>query len=298
MGGRTVLVAGASGLIGRELTRQLAQHGHEVLRLVRARPRSADEINWAPSANTMDTRVMERVDAVVNLAGASFSRMPWTRHYRRQLMDSRIQATKTLAEAMNTVAHPPSVFVNASATGFYGDRPGERLTEESARGEGFLPELVDGWERTARIAPERTRVVTVRTGMVIARGGALAPLLRLTALGLATRFGTGGQHWPWVSLHDEAAAIRHLLDSDLTGAVNLVGPVHATSDRITSLLARRLHRWYNVVVPEWSVEAVLGAAGREVLLASQRVVPERLTADGFQFEHRTVEEAVDAALAR
>ncbi len=298
MGGRTVLVAGASGLIGRELTRQLAQHGHEVLRLVRARPRSADEINWAPSANTMDTRVMERVDAVVNLAGASFSRMPWTRHYRRQLMDSRIQATKTLAEAMNTVAHPPSVFVNASATGFYGDRPGERLTEESARGEGFLPELVDAWERTARIAPERTRVVTVRTGMVIARGGALAPLLRLTALGLATRFGTGGQHWPWVSLHDEAAAIRHLLDSDLTGAVNVVGPVHATSDRITSLLARRLHRWYNVVVPEWSVEAVLGAAGREVLLASQRVVPERLTADGFQFEHRTVEEAVDAALAR
>ena len=148
-----VLVAGASGLIGMELARTLRDDGHEVRRLVRRRPSADDEVNWAPSARTMDVRVMGEVDAVVNLSGASIARIPWTPGYRRELRESRIAATRTLADAMNQVRTPPRVFISASAVGFYGDRPGERLTEDSDQGGGFLADLVDEWERTAYLAP-------------------------------------------------------------------------------------------------------------------------------------------------
>jgi uncharacterized protein (TIGR01777 family) len=293
----TVLISGGSGLIGTELKRQLREDGHRVLSLVRRRPRSENEVNWAPSAHTIDFSVMDRVDAVVNLSGSSLSRLPWTKQYRKQILASRVQCTKTLAEAMNAVPEPPRVFLSASGVGFYGDRPGVRLTEESAKGAGFLAGVTEVWERAAQLAPEATRVVTLRTGIVIGNGGVLTPLVPLTRLGLGARFGSGGQHWPWIGLHDEAAAIRHLLTSSLSGPVNLVGPTPATSDRITRLVAERLHRWYNLVIPERVLTIALQDAARDLLLASQRAVPERLLADGFRFRHGTVEEALDAQFA-
>jgi uncharacterized protein (TIGR01777 family) len=292
----TILISGASGLIGTELKRQLAVDGHTVLSLVRRRPRAENEVNWAPSAHTIDFSVMERVDAVVNLSGSSLARLPWTKSYRRQILESRVQATKTLAEAMSAVAQPPRVFLSASGIGYYGDRPGARLTEDSAKGDGFLADVVDAWEKAAHLAPEATRVVTLRSGIVIGRGGVLSPLVPLTKLGLGARFGTGGQHWPWISLYDEAAAIRHLLTSPLSGPVNLVGPTPATSDRITRLVAERLHRWYNLVLPEWALTLGLRDAARDLLLASQQAVPARLLADGFRFRHERVEEAIAAQL--
>ncbi|MCU1405398.1 MAG: nucleoside-diphosphate sugar epimerase, partial [Glaciihabitans sp.] len=187
----------------------------------------------------------------------------------------------------------PTVFLNASAVGYYGDRPAERLTEESSKGEGFLADVVEAWEAAAQVAPEGTRVVTFRTGLVVGRGGAFTPLLPLTQFGLGARFGTGGQHWPWISLYDEAAAIRHLLTSELHGAVNLAGPTPATSDRITSHLARDMHRWYKFAIPEAVITTALGSAGLDLLLASQKVLPERLLADGFVFRHTEVEAAIN-----
>ncbi|MGN6325423.1 TIGR01777 family oxidoreductase [Pseudolysinimonas sp.] len=293
-----VLVAGASGLIGTELVRTLRADGHEVRRLVRRRPSGDHEVNWAPSARTIDVRAVADVDAVVNLSGASIARLPWTRGYRRELVESRVAATRTLADAMNQVRTPPRVFVSGSAVGFYGDRPGERLTEGSSRGEGFFPDLVEEWEATARLAPAATRVVQVRTGVVIARGGGMAPVRTLTGLGLGTRFGTGGQHWPWISLHDEVAAMVHLLTrSELAGPVNLVGPTFATSDRITHGFARRMHRPYLLRAPEGAIRALLGEAGQSILLDSMKVVPERLAADGFAWRHERVEDAIDAVVA-
>ncbi len=291
-----VLIAGASGLIGTELIRQLRDDGHTVLKLVRRKPAAEDEINWAPSARTMDFQVLGEVDAVINLSGASVGRIPWTPGYKKTLLDSRVQPTQTLAEAMNQVKTPPKVFLSGSAVGFYGDRPGQRLTEDSTAGEGFFPELVTAWEAAAALAPRKTRVVNLRTAVVVAHGGGLEPVRLLTSAGLGSRFATGGQYWPWISLHDEAAAIRHLLTSKLSGPVNLTGPTPATSDRITHAYAERMHRPYLFRIPAGLVK-LLGEAGERLLLDSARVEPTRLEADGFQWRHRTVEQAIDAVVA-
>jgi uncharacterized protein (TIGR01777 family) len=287
-----VLISGASGLIGTELTRQLRDGGHEVLHLVRREPIEEHELNWAPSARTMDFRIMGEVDVVVNLSGASTARLPWTQGYRRVLVDSRVRSTQALAEAMNMVATPPRVFLSASGIGVYGDRPGIRITDGSPTGTGFIPDLVHAWEGASRLAPVKTRVVNLRSSVVMAPSS-LGPLTSMTRFGLGARLGTGGQYWPWISLYDEAAAIRHLMGSKLSGPVILAGPTPATSDRVTHALARRLHRPYAVRAPEWTVR-MLGEGGRVLALDSTKVVPLRLEADGFQWRHRRVEDAIDA----
>jgi uncharacterized protein len=289
-----VLLAGASGMIGVELRHQLAAAGHDVERLVRRQARTAHEHSWSPSAGIIDTGVIDAVDAVINLSGAPLTRLPWTSRYTRELRSSRVQATRTLAEAMDRAATPPSVFLSGSAVGYYGNRPGEDLTEASSIGTGLLPSITDDWERTAHLAPTATRVVTLRTGIVVGRGGAFTPLSLLTRFGLGARIGSGQQRWPWISLRDEAAAIIHLLDSTITGPVNLVGPTPATADAITRRLATAMRRprWFSV--PEKLLHLGLGTAADELLLSSQRVIPEKLLNDGFRFEHPTVEDAIRA----
>jgi uncharacterized protein (TIGR01777 family) len=291
-----VLVAGASGFIGTELSRQLEADGHTVLRLVRHAPSSPGEYLWMPSNLTVDPTAIEAADAVINLAGATTGRIPWTTRYKREILYSRVHGTQTLADAIGRAKNPPAVFLNGSAVGYYGNRPGETLTEESSKGLGFLSDVVQAWETAARLTPSGTRLVMFRTGLVVGDGGAFTPLIPLTKLGLAARFGSGEQSWPWISLHDEVAAIRHLLDSELTGVVNLVGPTPATSAEITDGLADALHRWHPWTVPTFTVSA-LGDAGRDLLLASQAAVPERLLADGFSFRDETVKSAL-TALAR
>jgi uncharacterized protein len=187
--------------------------------------------------------------------------------------------------------------------GYYGDRPGELLTEQSVKGDGYFPDVVGAWEAAAHTEPKsvpstKVRVVTFRTGVVVGRGGAFTPLIPLTRLGLASRFGSGAQNWPWISAHDEAAAIRHLLTSKLSGPVNLTAPTPATSDEITSYLARRMRRPYLFRIPAWVIRTLLGEAGNDLLLTSQNVAPERLIADGFEFRHQSVESAIDAMFAR
>ncbi|WP_345761407.1 TIGR01777 family oxidoreductase [Diaminobutyricibacter sp. McL0608] len=293
-----ILVAGASGMIGSELRDRLEADRHTVLRLVRHDPRSESEFTWSPTARIIDFTLMERVDAVINLAGASLSHLPWTRRYKKQILDSRIHTTQTLADAMRMAATAPGVFINASAVGYYGDRPGERLTEKSSKGSGFLSDLVDAWESAARLAPEKTRVVTVRSGVVVGRGGAMRPLLPLARLGLSGPIGTGGQHWPWISLHDEVAAIIHLLDSSLEGPVNLVGPTPITADGFLRELAAQVHRPYGLPLPEKVVDVTLRDAGQELLLSSQKVIPEKLLADGFVFADAKARDAIARLVAR
>lgn len=293
-----VLVAGASGMIGSALCRRLTEDGHTVLRLVRHDPRSESEFTWAPAARIIDFTLMERVDAVVGLSGASLSHLPWTARYKKQILDSRIQATQTLTDAMRMASHGPKVFISASAVGYYGDRPGERLTEQASRGEGFLADVVEHWEATARLAPEETRVVTARSGVVVGRGGAMRPLLPIARLGLAGPIGTGGQHWPWISLHDEVAAIVHLLDSALEGPVNLAGPTPITAGAFLRDLAAQVHRPYGLPLPEKVIDLTLRDAGHELLLSSQKVVPEKLLGDGFEFADTTAHDAIARLLAR
>ena len=287
-----VLISGASGLIGTELTRQLETAGHTVLRLVRRPPRSRAEVRWDPATLTLDPAVFTGVDAVINLSGASIGRLPWTKTYRRQIMESRVQATRTLTDAMRRSATPPTVLLNASAVGIYGNRPGEELTEASAPGSDFLATVVTTWEAEARLAPESTRVVMLRTGLVLAKGGALKPLMPIVRLGLGGPLGRGSQMWPWVSLHDEAAAIVHLLTSELSGPVNLAGPTPATANDVIRAVAAALRRPFFVPVPEFVLTLALQDAARQLLLADQRVSSAKLEADGFRFTHRTAAEAV------
>jgi uncharacterized protein (TIGR01777 family) len=293
-----VLVAGASGLIGTELVQQLTAAGHTVQRLVRRPPRGEHEFSWAPDAKIVDFRLLESVDAVVNLSGASLNHIPWTTRYKEQILRSRVKATQALVEAMGMTSSPPPIFLSGSAVGYYGDRPGETLTEESARGTGFLADVVAEWEGAALLAPSRTRTVLLRTGVVLAPGGgALQPLQLATRFGLGSTVGHGTQHWPWIALHDEAAAIVHLLTSAVEGPVNLAGPTSATSEEITRRLATDMRRPHVLKLPEAVVGLGMGEMGRELLLPSQHVVPAKLEADGFVFRYRTSDEAIDAAVA-
>jgi len=286
-------MAGASGMIGTEVAQQLASAGHSVLRLVRRDPAAENEFHWSPSSGIIDVALMERADAVVNLSGASLNRLPWTEAYKRRILSSRLEATRTLTDGMRMASNPPAVFISGSAVGYYGDRPGQKLSESAIKGTGFLSDVVDAWETAAHLAPEKTRVVTARTGVVIGHGGAMKPLLPLGRLGLLGPIGGGGQHWPWVSLHDEAAAIVHLLDSSLTGPVNVVGPTPATADAVLRALATALHRPYGLPLPKKIIELTLREAGRELLLSSQKVVPQKLVDDGFVFDSITATESMN-----
>lgn len=258
--------------------------------------RAADEIPWDPAAGRLDPGALRGAHAVINFAGASVGRLPWTRAYQRELVRSRVDSTRLLAETILDLDGDRPALLNASAVGVYGNRPGETLDESSPRGEGFFPELVQAWEQAASIAAGATRVVSFRSAVVVARGGGLAPVRWLTALGLGARMGSGRQHWPWISIDDETRAIEHLLDSSLAGPVVLAGPNPATSDEVTAAYAETLHRWRLLRVPAWVIRATLGDAGQQILLDDVRVVPTRLRDDGFQWRHLTVSDAVRASL--
>jgi uncharacterized protein (TIGR01777 family) len=293
-----IVLSGASGLIGQPLVRALRADGHQVTVLVRRAPKGADEIRWDPDAGALDMSALEGVDAVINLSGASIARIPWTLPYRRELVSSRITATRLLAETMAGMATPPATFLSGSAIGFYGDRPRVRLDDDSPRGDGFVPDLVLAWEQAAALAPPQTRVVTLRTSVVVAKSGGLAPVRLLTSFGLGARFGSGRQFWPWISIEDEVRAIVHLLSSSISGPVVLAGPTPATADEITQAYADVLKRPRWLWVPAWAIRLGLGEAGQRLLLDDMQVQPVRLAADGFEWRHRTVRDAIRTALGR
>lgn len=291
-----ILVAGGSGLIGGALVAALTAGGDDVIRLVRRSATAPDELEWRPGARPLNPAVLDGVDAVIGLSGASVGRLPWTPAYRRELRTSRLVPTSAIATAITAAADPPRVWLNASAVGFYGDRGQDELDETSGPGAGFLPELVHDWETAARVG-DTTRVAHLRSGVVVANGGGFAPVQLTTRLGLGARFGDGRQFWPWISLADEVAAIRHLLTAELSGPVNLVGPVPATSDQVTAEYARQLHRRRLLVAPRFAVR-LLGEAGQRLLLDSARVRPAALAASGFRWQHERVADAVAAVLSQ
>ncbi|MEU2740810.1 TIGR01777 family oxidoreductase [Streptomyces sp. NPDC007095] len=293
-----IAIAGASGLIGSALTRSLIADGHEVVRLVRRAPRGRDELRWDPDGQRMDAGGLAGCAAVVNLAGAGVASRRWTEAYRRKIRDSRVRGTATLAEAVASLDERPRVFVNGSAIGFYGET-GDRVVDESAPpGEGFLPSVCVAWEGAAAPAQEAgVRTVFARTGLVVAReGGAWGKLFPLFKAGLGGRMGDGRQYWSYISLHDEVAAIRHLIDtSSVSGPVNLTAPTPLTNREITEAMGRVLHRPTVFPTPAPLLRLALGDMSGDVL-GSQRVHPTRLLSSGFTFAFPSIEGALRAAL--
>lgn len=293
-----VVISGASGLIGTALVRALRAEGAEVTTLVRRPARAGHEVPWVPGEQSLDPGVIEGAAAVVALGGASVGRMPWTARYRRELAASRLTPTRTLADAIRSLGAGAPALLSASAVGYYGSAPGKALTEESPAGDTFLAELCVNWEAAARTAGPHARVALLRTAPVIHREGVLKPMMRLTGLGLGGPIGRGTQLWPWISLADEVRAIMHVLGHGIEGPVNLAGPTPATANAQGRALARAMRRPFWLPAPEWGLRLALGRDATESLLtADADVQPTVLERSGFAFTHRTVEEAVAAALA-
>jgi uncharacterized protein (TIGR01777 family) len=298
-----IAIAGGSGLIGSALVPRLREDGHEVLRLVRRTPRTADEHRWDPQHHRVDLELLRDLDAVINLAGTPIRPRPFTAGYKKQLMDSRVDATTTLSEGLAAVAAADPgrqrVLLNASAVGYYGDT-GNRLVDESAPpGTDFLAQVCARWEAaTAPAEAAGVRVVKLRTGLVIGQGAMLTKILGLVfRAGLGGRMGSGQQYWPWISLDDEVGAIRFLLTSAVSGPVNLTAPAPVTNAEFTRALASAVHRPAVLPVPAFAVSLGLGEFGRSSVLAGQRAVPEVLGDAGYSFTHTELGPALQEALA-
>lgn len=288
-----VLISGASGLVGSEVARQLKAEGHEAIKLVRRKAKSADEIEWNPATGSIPDGLMETIDAVVNMAGATTGKIPWTKKYKLEIVASRIDSTRTLVNAMSASKNPPKVFVSGSASGFYGDCGNQILTEQSPKGTGFLSDLAHEWELEAQKAPKEVRVVLARTTMVMSQQlGALGRLLPLIKLGVGGPLGSGKQWWAWISQVDEAAAIIHLIKTpSANGAFNLTAPQPATCKDIVVALAKQLNRPALIPVPAFALKLIIGEAATELLLCSQNMSAEKLLATGFKFKHPRLDEA-------
>lgn len=292
-----VVVAGASGLIGSALVESLRSDGVEVTTLVRRPAQAPGEVEWLTDASPLDPAVLEGARAVVGLNGASIGRFPWTASYKKTLLFSRVTPTLAIARAVRELGADAPAFVSASAVGWYGSAPGVTLTESAPHGDTFLAGVCSEWEAAAFSAGDAARVATLRTAPVVHRDGVLKPLLLLTRLGVSGPIGKGTQVWPWISLDDEVAAIRHVIDRGLTGPVNLTGPTRATANDLGFALAQRMNRPFIVRAPEWGMKLALGKDATEAILTSDiDAVPAVLLESGFSFTHPTVQDAIAAAV--
>lgn len=240
---------------------------------------------------------MESIDAVVNMAGATTGKIPWTKKYMREIVSSRLDSTKTLVNAINSAKNKPKVLVSGSASGYYGDCGDLELSESSPKGTGFLSDLAAQWEQEALKA--NTRVVLARTTMVMSKKlGALGKLLPLIKLGIGGALGSGKQWWAWISLEDEARAIIHLIQNEAcSGPYNLTAPEPATCEDIVKALAKSLKRPAFFRVPAFVMNTLIGVAAQELLLCSQKMKSHRLEESGFEFKHPTLQESVGYVLS-
>jgi len=302
-----ILISGGSGAIGKALVAFLKTCGHEVIRLVRdprvcdpnARPQ--DVHFWDPYQNILDMDAIGPVDAVINLNGVDISKGRWNRRQRAKILDSRVIPTQVLVEKMIRMAHPPSIFISASAIGFYGDGGPSRLTEESGVKDCFISQVCRRWEDASLGAMAAgIRTVQLRIGVVLTpAGGALERMYMPFLMGLGTRLSHGGQYMSWIGIEDVLGGILHILENkSISGPVNITAPEPVTNGEFTRTLAWVLSRRAPFVLPKALVLAIWGDMGKETLLASARVVPEKLIKNGYQFVHPRLEMALGHVLGR
>lgn len=294
-----VAVTGASGLIGTALVSHLQARGDQVMRLVRRSPTQPDEVRWDPATRDVDLAGLSGTDAVVHLAGAGVGDHRWTEAYKREILESRVNGTLAIAEAMAALDPKPGVLVSGSAMGYYGDRGDEWLSEDSAAGAGFLADVVTKWEGAADAARAAgIRVAHPRTSLVMSpSGGAFGRLLPLVRLGLGGPLGSGQQWWSWITMPDQVRAITFLIDKDVSGPVNLASAQPLRQREVVAALGRAAHRPTLLPAPAFALRLALGEFAGDIL-ASARLLPAVLTAAGFTFEHPDFEAAAAWVLQR
>jgi uncharacterized protein (TIGR01777 family) len=290
-----VLISGSHGMVGRALTAALGTSGAEIYKLSRKQSDSPHEILWNTATGEIDAGRLEEiggVDAVIHLAGENVGEARWSEERKRKIYESRVPATQKLCVSLARLSAPPRLFVGASAIGYYGDRGEEILTESSAPGSGFLAQTCMDWEAaSAAVASAGTRIVHLRFGMIVGRdGGALKKMLPIFKLGLGGSLGSGKQWMSWVSLRDVIRVIQFVLNQESPAEIyNTVAPEPVRNRDFTKMLGRALRRPTFVSAPAFALRMMFGEMADEALLASARVVPEKLLSEGFQFQDRDLE---------
>ena len=290
-----ILIGGSHGLVGTALIKSLETEGHEIFRLVRHAPTSKTEVEWSPDRYSIALARIEGFDAVVNLAGESIAEGRWTDDKKRRIRESRVKGTKLLGDALANLAVPPKTLVCASAIGYYGNRGDELLTETSAPGDDFLAKVCAEWEEATALATEKgIRVVNARFGVILdTNGGALKKMLPPFRMGVGGKVGSGKQWMSWIALDDVVGALNFVLTKDsLRGPVNFVAPVPVTNAEFTKTLGKVLSRPTVLPIPAFAIKLLFGEMGEALLLGSQRVAPERLTAAGYEFGYPQLEHAL------
>ena len=298
MANAVIAIAGSSGLIGSALVYALRATDRRVLRIVRRAPSNADEVFWNPDTGEFDSSALAGVDAVVNLCGVNVGEKRWSGAFKQCLRDSRIGPTEVLSAAVVEAGVP--TLINASAVGYYGDTRGRIADEAAPAGEGFMAQLCEDWEAATAFAQhDGTRVVQVRTGLVLAQsGGMLGRIRPLFSFGLGARLGNGRQYMAWISLEDEVRALLFAIShDDVSGPVNLTGPAPVTNAEFTAALGRTVNRPTPLIVPGFALRTLLGEFAEEGLLGGQRAIPAALERAGFAFHHNTIGEALAFATA-
>jgi uncharacterized protein (TIGR01777 family) len=293
-----ILITGSSGLIGSQLIPFLEKKGNEVYRLIRDPNKISDsKIFWDPENKVLDTESLENFHVIINLAGENIASRRWSTKQKEKILHSRINGTTLLAEKLNATRNSPQLFISASATGYYGDRGDEILTESSEIGSGFLADVVKNWEKSASIVKDRPiRIVYLRTGVVLSsHGGALAKMLLPFNLGLGAVVGSGNQYMPWISIEDVIQAIGFIIANEkISGPLNLVAPNPVTNYQYSKALTNALSRPLLFKAPAFALRGVLGEMADALLLSSSRVIPQKLIDHGYSFAHPTIDEALRA----
>ena len=291
-----ILITGATGLVGSALTPLLTAKGHRIVALQRQPPTDAhSQPYWCPERKEINLQPAGQIDAVIHLAGENVAQR-WSDAAKRRIRDSRVEGTRLLVEKLLEQPARPKAFLCASATGFYGSRGDELLTEQSSPGRGFLADICRDWEAATEPALRAgMRVVNLRFGVVLSkRGGALKKMLPAFRLGLGGKIGNGEHYWSWIAIDDVAKAIEFaLMTESLRGPVNIISPNPVRNVEFTRALASVLHRPTFFTVPSFAVKLLMGEMGEEALLSSLRVKPAKLENLGFKFDHSDLQPALE-----